>query len=142
MPLSVPPIDALLLTPVNPVAAATVRAAVGATPALATNVATAAASDGAIPIISFGLNAITEWLKNQCWFPEQHLTVPVLAVLSFGTSIAVWHFIQHDTFHALINGFGILGQAHINYTSARAADVPIFSPTKSENRWSGGGPGA
>ena len=118
-------------------APAPVKAAVGSAPALALNGFNAGLGTPEITPISVGINVILDYFKNRPWFHEKAWTVPLLVILSFAIAFVVWYVLteQKNLQTAVTNGFSLLGTAHVNYRSMRAAELPVLSPTKEENRW-------
>lgn len=116
--------------PTVPLAAVT-----GAGTALGTNLMMGAAAGPDVPVIAGGVNVVIEWIKNRPWFHEQTWTVPLLVVLSFAISLGIWHFLLQDNIKAIVNGFGILANAHINYGALKPTGLPVFRPTLPEHRW-------
>lgn len=117
-----------------PTASVPLNVAIGGTPVAASNIAMSMAAGTEIPIIAGGLNVILEYVKNKPWFHEQTWTVPLLILLAFGASVGIWHFLAGDDVRAIVNGFGILTQAHINYAGAKVMGVGILGPTAPENK--------
>lgn len=116
---------------------APVKAAVGTAPSLLVNGFNAGLGTPEVTPISIGINVILDWLKNRVWFREQAWTVPLLIVLSFSIAMVVWYLLteQKNLQTAVTNGFSLMGTAHVNYQSMKAAGVPILAPVKEENKW-------
>ena len=121
--------------PEGPTPSVPVNTLVGAAPVIAGNLAMGTAAGPEVPIIAGGLNVILEFIKNRHWFREKSWTVPLLVVLSFVVSFVVWHFLAGDNLKAVVNGFGILAQSHLNFTGAKATGLGILGAVPPENRW-------
>jgi hypothetical protein len=127
-----PPATASSLPAAQAVPVSTVAGA-GAT--IGANLLMGAGAGPEVPVIAGGLNVVLEYVKNRPWFREEHWTVPVLIVCSFAISFGVWHFLLADNLKAIVNGFGILSNAHLNYGGLKATGLPVFQPTAPDNRW-------
>lgn len=114
---------------------AAIKATVGSAPTLLMNGFQAGAGEPSIPGIAIGINVIVEWFKNRSWFREQVWTIPLLVFLSFAIGFGIWFLIVGSLKDAVENGFNLLGTAHVNYQSMKAAGIPILGPTREENRW-------
>lgn len=116
---------------------AAVRAPVGASPALALNGFNAGLGTPEVTPVSVAINVIVDWFKNQRWFHDDTWTVPLLVILSFSIGMIVWYLLteQKNLQKAVTNAFSLLGTAHVNYQSMKAAGIPILGPTKPENQW-------
>lgn len=112
------------------------QAALGLAPVAAGNYALSNAAGPEVSTIAAGLNVVIEWLKNRPWFHEKTWTIPVLILLSFGVSFGLWYLLgKPDLGKAVVNSFGILSSAHLNYQGIKASGVPLLAPTPAANRW-------